>query len=139
MFSIDTNISGEPGVSQMCTAHLLPLTSGCQGAPEPTPTRPPTRVPLRCEFYSPMGASVKQPYYSYPEGALSLVTGRHKYSSTSSPRVNGCPSGCSQPYRRCARLLHTCGVGTFVAPARSFTERDKCGERRMQPAKTKEI
>lgn len=87
----------------MCTAHLRLLTSGRQDAPEPTTARPPTRVPLRCGLSSPVGASVRQAYYSYPEGVLSLLTGRHKYSSTSSPRVNGCPSGCSEPYRRTAR------------------------------------
>lgn len=99
-------------VSQVCTARLLLLTPGRQGAPEPAHACP----PLRGGLYWPLGASVKQPYYSYPEGGLSLLTGRHKYSSTSSPRVNGCPSGCSQPYRRSARLLlHTCGAGHFLS------------------------
>lgn len=112
VFSTDANISGELGVSQMCTAYLLLLTSGCQNAPEPTPARPPARpparVPLRCGLYSPIGASVRQAYYSYPEGALSLLTGRHKYSSTSSVRVNGCPSAASRtdvPRACCRRAL----------------------------------
>lgn len=115
VFSTDTNISAELGISPMCTARLLLLTSGCQDAPKPTPTR----VPLRCGLDSPIRVSVRQAYYSHPEGALSLLTGRHKYSSTSSPRVNGCPSGCGEPHRRTARLLQTCGVAMFVA--RSFT------------------
>lgn len=85
------------------------LISGCspQGVRmplnPPLPARPPTRVPLCCGLSSLVGASVRQAYYSYPEGVLSLLTGRHKYSSTSSPRVNGCPSGCREPYRRTAR------------------------------------
>lgn len=105
-------------------------TSGCQDAPEPT------QAPPRCGLRSPIGASVKQAYYSYPEGVLSLLTGRHKYSSISSPRVNGCPSDCSEPYSRTECLLQMCGVGTFVATARSFTKRKKPGEPRMQSAKT---
>ena len=58
-----------------------------------------THKPLCCELDSTIGASVGQAYYSSPEGVVSLLTGRHKYSSTSSPRVNGCPSGSNETYR----------------------------------------
>lgn len=104
-------------LSQACTARLLLLTPGRQGAPEPAHTRQASAATLRRGLCRPVGAGAKQPYYSYPEGGLSLLTGRHKYSSTSSPRVNGCPSGCSRPYRRAAHVR--CGA-LSVATARSF-------------------
>lgn len=50
------------------------------------------------ELDSTIGVSVGQEYYSSPEGVVSTLTGRHKYSSTSSPRVNGCPSAANDTY-----------------------------------------
>lgn len=67
-----------------------------------------THKPLWCEFDSTFAANVRQAHYSYPEGALSVLTGRHKYSSTFSARVNGCPSDCGEAYRAaCAWCTHT--------------------------------
>lgn len=85
------------------------------------------RKPLCCELVATIGAGAGQAYYSYPQGVVSLVTGRHKYSSTSSPRVNGCPSGNNEMYRAaCAWCRHThrharC-MSTFAGRARSLME-----------------
>ena len=116
-------------VSEGCRTRLLLLTSGYRNAPEPTHNllykhrahththththtetyqQAHTHIPLCCELDSTIGASVGQAYYSSPEGVVSLLTGRHKYSSTSSPRVNGCPSGSNETYRVVwARCRHT--------------------------------
>lgn len=61
-------------------------------------TRTNTHTHACCELDSTTEASVEQAYYSSPEGVVSLLTGRHKYSSTSSPRVNGCPSASNETY-----------------------------------------
>lgn len=110
----ETPTSGFSDVGEGCRTHLLLLTSGYHNAPEPTHNLPYTHIhqhaykPLCCELDSTIGASVGQAYYSYPEGVVSLLTGRHKYSSTSSPRVNGCPSGSNETYRAaCAWCRHT--------------------------------
>ena len=120
---------GLSDVSEGCRTRLLLLTSGYRNAPEPTHNllykhrahththththtetyqQAHTHIPLCCELDSTIGASVGQAYYSSPEGVVSLLTGRHKYSSTSSPRVNGCPSGSNETYRVVwARCRHT--------------------------------
>lgn len=110
----DTNLCGEWEVCQK-SARDVELISCCspQGIrmplnPHPTYcTRSNTHthtVNLSAgththELDSTIGASVGQAYYSSPEGVVSLLTGRHKYSSTSSPRVNGCPSGSNETCR----------------------------------------
>lgn len=135
---------GLSDVSEGCRNRLLLLASGYQNAPEPThncthqhththtvhlPAG--THKPLCCELDSTIGASVGQAYYSSPEGVVSLLTGRHKYSSTSSPRVNGCPSGSNETYRTARAWCthtHTHSTGTFIGIARSLMEMGKTRE-----------
>lgn len=110
---------GLSDVSEGCRTHLLLFTSGYQRAPELThahvhsvnlsagaPTC--THKPFCSELDSTIGASVGQAYYSSPEGVVLLLTGRHKYSSNPSPRVNGCPSCSNGTYKAaCAQRGHT--------------------------------
>ena len=123
-------VGGTSDVSDGCGSCLSLLTSGYHNAPEPThtsstcskahtvdlwadtyPHTPPsacTHKPLCRELDSTIGAGVGQAYYSSPEGVVSLLTSRHKYSSTPSPRVNGCPSGSNETFRAaCAWRRHT--------------------------------
>lgn len=133
MWKRDKDLWGFPDVSEGCTAQPLLLTSGYQNAPEPTHTtcythkRRHRRKPLCRDLVATIGAGAGQAYYSYPQGVVSLLTGRHKYSSTSSPRVNGCPSGNNEMYRAaCAwrrrTHRHTQRTSTFGGIARSLME-----------------
>lgn len=103
------------------------LISCCSPQGVRTPLNPhECRYAVDCTRQSEQALS--QAYYSYPEGALSLLTGRHKYSCTSSPRVNGCPSGCSeQTYRAGCRR---------AAWALLSQRQGRLQRRNMQPAKT---
>lgn len=99
------NMNNEVRLAQTPTSVVSWVSDVCDSCPAahlrvsgyPPNPPPPTRVALRCELASQSERAEGRPITHTQRVPPSPLTGRHKYSSTSSPRVNGCPSGHRVP------------------------------------------